>query len=66
MCLACDNLCCISAATSQCGCNECPEEACHRPDEKPDNGDPGLHEAPPPQQLREAMAERIRDGESVP
>jgi hypothetical protein len=29
MCLACDNLCCISAATAQCGCNECPEQACH-------------------------------------
>jgi len=48
MCLACDNLCCISAATAQCGCNECPEQACHdtQRDERED-GDPAEDRDPP-------------------
>jgi hypothetical protein len=48
MCLAYDNLCYISAATARCGCNECPEEACHdtHGDERED-GDPAEDRDPP-------------------
>jgi hypothetical protein len=63
MCLACDNLCCVSAATAQCGCNECPEDACHdthgdeseHGDPTPEDREPPNGDEPSPMQLDRAL-----------
>jgi hypothetical protein len=62
MCLACDNLCCISAATAQCGCNECPEKACHDPDsDEADDRDPTPNDEPSPMQFSQELKLTIQE-----
>jgi hypothetical protein len=60
MCLACDNLCCISAASSGCGCNDCPEDACHVHDgDEPKEGDSRTDEGPSPLQVAFDLAAEL-------
>jgi hypothetical protein len=48
-----DNLCCISAVTSGCGCNDCPEDACHSSDSNEPN------DGPPPMQVAFDLAAEL-------
>jgi hypothetical protein len=62
MCLACDNLCCISAATAQCGCNECPEAACHdTSSDEPEEKDPPSGDEPSPMHFRRSSTLAIHE-----